>query len=470
MERRRTVSDSREFDVVVVGAGPGGEVCTGRLAEADLSVALVEQDLVGGECSFYACMPSKGLLRPAQALAEARRVEGAAQALTGELDVGAVLARRDEIVHGLDDSAQLPWLEDRGIALFRGHGELAGERQVRVDEQLLVARRAVVLAPGSAAAMPPIDGLREAEPWTNREATTTKAIPRSLLVLGGGVVAVELAQAYASLGAQVTIVETQERLIGREELFAAEQVHEALDAAGVEVVLGAHASSVERAPGAGGARGAVTVELRDGRSFTAAELLVCTGRKAHTDALGLETVGLKGGGTIDVDEQLRVPGRDWLYVVGDANGRVLLTHMGKYQARLVADAILGNPSSLRSDGALSPRVIFTEPQVAAVGHTLASARSAGLSVRAVDQEIESNAGGSFIGHGAPGTARLVLDEQRGVIVGATFTGVEVAESLHAATIAVIAEVPLTSLAHAVPCFPTRSEVWLGLIEKALHGG
>jgi pyruvate/2-oxoglutarate dehydrogenase complex dihydrolipoamide dehydrogenase (E3) component len=463
------VSDSREFDVIVLGAGPGGEVCAGRLAEADLSVALVEQDLIGGECSFYACMPSKALLRPAQALAEACRVEGAAQAVSGELDVDAVLARRDEIVHGLDDSAQLPWLEEREIALFRGHGELDGERRVRVGEELLTARRAVVLAPGSAAAMPPIEGLREAEPWTNREATTASAIPRSLLILGGGVVAVEMAQAFATLGAQVTIVEVSERLIGREELFAAEQVREALQAAGVEVVLGVHAKSARRAPGGEAARGAVTLELEDGRSLTGDELLVCTGRKAHTDALGLETVGLKGGGTIDVDERLRVPGRDWLYVVGDANGRVLLTHMGKYQARLVADRILGHPGSLRSDGALSPRVIFTEPQVAAVGYTLASARAAGLGVRAVDQEIESNAGGSFIGHGAPGTARLVIDVERGVIVGATFTGVEVAEFLHAATIAVIAEVPLELLAHAVPCFPTRSEVWLSLIEKALHG-
>jgi pyruvate/2-oxoglutarate dehydrogenase complex dihydrolipoamide dehydrogenase (E3) component len=464
------VSDSREFDVVVVGAGPGGEVCAGRLADAELSVALVEQELVGGECSFYACMPSKALLRPAQALAEARRVEGAAQAATGELDLRAVLARRDQIVHELDDSAQLPWLEEREIALFRGHGELAGERCVRVGEELLQARRAVVLAPGSAAAMPPIPGLREAEPWTNREATTTKAIPRSLLVLGGGVVAVELAQAYASLGAQVTIVEIAERLIGREELFAGELVCEALETAGVEVVLGVHATAVTRAAGAEDARGAVTLELEDGRSFTGEELLVCTGRKANTDSLGLESVGLQGGGTIDVDERLRVPGHDWLYVVGDANGRVLLTHMGKYQARLVADGILGHPGSLRSDGALSPRAIFTEPQVAAVGHTLASARAAGLSVRAVDQEIEANAGGSFVGHGAPGMVRLVLDTERDVIVGATFTGVDVAESLHAATIAVVAEVPLELLAHAVPCFPTRSEVWLSLIEKALHGG
>lgn len=459
------MSEVREFDAIVLGAGPAGEACSGRLAEAGLQVALVEHELVGGECAYYACMPSKGLLRPAQALAEARRVRGAAEAATGELDVQAVLARRDEIVHGLDDSVQLPWLSDRGIALVRGHGELEGERRVRVGEELLCARRAVILAPGSRAAMPPIEGLELSEPWGNREATTAHAIPDSLLVLGGGVVAVELAQAYATLGASVTVVELLDRLIAHEEPFASELVQEALEQAGAEVVLGAKAAAVRRESSTA-ARGPVTLRLQDGRELTGEQLLVATGREPRTERLGLESVGLEGGGYVEVDERMCVPGRDWLYVLGDANGRALLTHMGKYQARLVADAILGKPTELRSDGALSPRVIFTEPQVAAVGHTLAGARSEGLSVRAVDQSLK-NAGESFVGHGAPGQARLVIDVERETIVGATFVGVEVAEFLHAATIATIGEVPLSRLAHAVPAFPTRSEVWLGLLAQAL---
>ena len=447
----------RSFDVVVIGAGPAGEVAAGRLGEAGLEVAIVEEHLVGGECSYYACMPSKALLRPGEMMAEMHRVAG----MPGNgLDVAAVLARRDEVIHDLDDSVQLPWLEQRGVTLARGRGRLDGEKRVRVGDDALVARQAVIVATGSAAAIPPIPGLKEARPWGNREATTAKEAPPSLVVLGGGVVGVELAQAWASLGTRVTVVEGLSRLISREEPFACELVEAALRELGVDVRKGTKAVSVSRE-----GDGDVTVELEDGTSAAGAQLLVAVGRRPATDGLGLETVGLEPGKPLEVGGNLRSASHDWLYAIGDCNGRALLTHMGKYQGRIAADVILGKDARVVSDGQLSPRVIFTDPQVAAVGHTLASAEEAGLQVRALDVETSANAGSSFIGRNAPGTSRLVVDD-RGVVVGATFTGVEMAESLHAATIAVACELRLEQLVHAVPTFPTRSELWLKLLEAA----
>ena len=455
---------SESFDAIVLGAGPAGEVIAGRLADAGLEVAIVESRLVGGECTFWACMPSKALLRPGEALAEVRRIPGAREAVTGQLDATAVLARRDEIIHDEDDATMVPWLEDKGITLVRARAHFTGPRTLQAGDRTLEARRAIVVATGSRAAVPPIPGLREAAPWTNIEATTAKHVPPRLVILGGGVVGCEMAQAYASLGSEVSLVEGAHRLLAKEEEFASDDVRAGLEEAGVGIFCGGKAQEVRRPePG-----GPVTLVLEDGTELEGDELLCAVGRIPNTQELQLETAGveLDGKGYLAVDDELRVPGGDGLFAIGDVTGRALLTHMGKHQGRVASDVILGKPARLRpeANGNGSPRVIFTDPQVAAVGLTLEAAQEAGLNVRAVDVGTQANAGGSFYGKDARGTSRLVVDEDRRVVVGATFTGPDVQDSLHAATIAVVAQVPLDDLWHAVPSFPTRSEWWLKLLE------
>jgi dihydrolipoamide dehydrogenase len=452
------------FDVVVVGGGPAGENAAGRCAAGGLSVALVEKELVGGECSYWGCIPSKTLLRPGDVLAAARRVPGAREAVNGRIDAAAAFAQRDYMTSSWTDDGQVRWLDEIGATLVRGHGRLVGERAVEVTQdgttRRLEARRAVVIAAGSSPVLPPIPGLAEAMAWTNREATQGSTVPRHLLVLGGGAVGVELAQAYRRLGSEVSLVEGFSRLLGREEPFAGEEVRAAFEAEGIAVLLEARAAGVARA------NGTITVHLEDGRELDGDELLVGVGRRPSTSDLGLETVGLEPGRAIEVDDSLRAVGVEggWLYAIGDVNGRAPLTHMGKYHGRLAGDAILGKEVRTLADHVALPRVTFTDPQVAAVGLTEEQARERGIEVRAVTYGTGDVAGAYTRGNGIKGTSKLVVDAARGVLVGATFTGPDVQELLHSATIAIVGEVPLETLWHAVPSFPTVSEVWLRLLE------
>jgi len=470
------MTGTQEYDVIVIGAGAVGENAADRVVKAGLSAALVESDLIGGECSYWACMPSKALLRGSEILAEARAVPGAAQALTGSQDVDKTLERRNGFTSNWSDEGQAKWVASAGIELFRGTGRLAGPKLVEVEGKdrgitTLSARHAVIVATGSSASLPPIEGLAQARPWTSREATSAKAPPRRLVVIGGGVVGVEMATAWRALGSEVVLLVKGPRLLKTLEPFAGELVAAGLRDMGVDVRTDVDVDKVTRDVGT------VTVSL-GGETVEGDEVLVATGRTPGTSDLGVETVGLTPGESLEVDDTCRVTAVDegWLYATGDVNGRRQLTHMGKYQARACGSAIAARArgeqvdggawelTSATADHGATPGVIFSSPTVASVGRTEEEARKDGVNVRAVSYEIGNVAGGSLYADGYTGTAKIVVDEDTRRLVGATFVGPGVQELLHSATVAIVGEVTIDRLWHAVPSYPTISEVWLRLLE------
>jgi dihydrolipoamide dehydrogenase len=463
---------TQEYDVVVIGAGPAGENIADRAVRKGLTAAIIESELVGGECSYWACMPSKALLRPVAAVDDAQHVEGVFGA---DLDPPGVLDRRDGFASHWKDDGQVSWLTGAHIELFRGQGRITGPKTVTVggaDGTELRARHAVAIATGSGALIPPIPGLAEARPWTSREATSAREVPRRLAVIGGGVVGCELATAWQALGTQVTLIAREERLLDHTEDFAGELVADGLRQAGVDVRLGVGTTSVQRPAEGGPGKGTVTLELDDGTTVQADEVLAATGRTPRTGDLGLETVGLKPDSWLDVDDTLRVTGVDggWLYAAGDVNHLSLLTHMGKYQARICGDAIAARAHGQEpavtawADHSAVPQVIFTQPEVASVGPTAAQAQAAGRNIRVVDYDLGAVAGSKLFADGYTGQARMVVDEDRRTMIGATLAGPGAGELIHAATVAVAGEVPLDRLWHAVPSYPTMSEIWLRLLE------
>ena len=441
------------YDVVVMGAGPAGEVAVSRLNGQGLKVALVERELVGGECGYWACIPSKTLLRPPEARSEAERAAGVA---APELSWPEVAAYRDTMIRHLDDSAQVSGYRSEGVDVFKGEARIARPGQVEVNEQRLETDR-IIVATGSDASIPPVDGLKEAGYWTNREATTLSEIPDSIVVLGGGPVGVELGQFMRRFGARVTIVEHGERLLSREDPAVGELVAQTLRDEGIEIRLGAQATAVERKDGER------VVRLDNGEEVVGRELLVATGRAPRVHGIGLESLGIEPDPDgLKVDERCRAA--DGVWAIGDVTGVMPLTHVGMYQGRITAQDIAGEQP--RADYAAIPRVVFSDPEVAAVGLTEQQAREQGIEVATARVALaESIARPSTYEENPRGDLGLIADNQRQVLIGAWAVAPLASEWIHYAALAIKTQTPLAVLHDTVAQFPTFTEAYLNGLER-----
>lgn len=440
------------FDAVVIGAGPAGEIASSRLPKQELRTALIERELVGGECAYWACIPSKTLLRPPEAQAEARRAPGLGEP---ESRWAEIVKYRDYMIRGLDDSGAVKGYEESGVSVFKGAGRIVAPGTVEVDDNRLTAER-IIIATGSDSVIPAIDGLEEAGFWTNREATTFAEVPESVVILGGGPVGVELGQMLRRYGAEVTIVQSSDRLIDREEPRVSELIEEALRAEGIELCLG------QKATAASSDGGRKTVQLDSGDMISAERLIVATGRRPRTADLGLDALGVQPGdrGEIPIDERCRVT--DGVWAIGDVTGVSLFTHVGKYQARIACADIAGD--SVSADYSAVPRVVFSDPEVAAVGMTTRQASDEGISVAEGRADLMKLARTETYGKGIGGELGVLADRERRVLVGAWAVGPLAGEWIHEAVLAVKASVPIEVLLDTVAQFPTFSEGYLPALE------